>query len=74
MTDGKKREPPLALDMDFDEAMRRFARTDKREVDDAIQRGKQKKPPEPEKKSKAPTAKPRQKATPSSRSGKRSTD
>jgi len=28
----KKYEPPLTLDMDFDEAMKRFAQTDPKEI------------------------------------------
>lgn len=68
MTD--KREKPLFIDIDFDEALRRFAQTDKKEVDESIGRAKEKKPPGPD----APTTKPRQKATPSSRNGKRHSD
>ncbi|MEF2547216.1 hypothetical protein VQ045_08600 [Aurantimonas sp. E1-2-R+4] len=62
MTCDKKYEPPLYLDMGFDEAMRRFAQTDKNEADKLGNRGKQKKPPGSE----TPTAKTRRKATPSS--------
>lgn len=36
MTDGKKREDPLKLDMGFDEAIKRFAQTDKAELDEQI--------------------------------------
>ncbi len=32
MDDGKKQEPPLFLDMSFDEALTRFARTKPEEV------------------------------------------
>ena len=67
---GKKYEPPLHLDMDFEEALRRFAQTDKQEVDESIKRSKKKKPPGNE----SPTTKHRQKATPSSRSKKRTAD
>lgn len=46
MTDEKKKqEPPLGLDMDFLEAMERFARTDPKEVAESVERSKQKKPP-----------------------------
>lgn len=45
MTDGKKRERPLYLDMDFGEALERFAQTDPKEVAESIQRAKKKKPP-----------------------------
>jgi hypothetical protein len=68
MTD--KREKPLFIDMDFGEALRRFATTDKKEVDESIGRAKEKKPPGPD----TPTTKPRQKATPSSRNVKRKAD
>lgn len=38
-------EPPLALDMDFDEAMKRFANTDPSEIrGDKRLKNKQKKP------------------------------
>lgn len=42
----KKQEPKLALDMDFGEALERFARTKPNEVAASIERAKQKKPPE----------------------------
>jgi hypothetical protein len=42
---GKKLEPPLHLDMDFGEALERFARTKPAEVAESIERSKQKKPP-----------------------------
>jgi hypothetical protein len=42
---GKKLEPALHLDMDFGEALERFARTKPQEVADSIERSKQKKPP-----------------------------
>lgn len=45
MTAGK-REPPLSLDMDFFEALERLARIDPIEVEESIERAKQKKPPE----------------------------
>ncbi len=50
----KKYEPPLALDMDFGEALARFGQTDKREADELADRAKSKKkaagakPPPPE--------------------------
>jgi len=43
---GKKLEPPLKLDMDFSEALRRFVKTDPKEVEESIERAKQKKPPD----------------------------
>lgn len=46
MTDEKKTvEPPLFLDMDFGEALSRFARTKPKEVQESIERAKQKKKP-----------------------------
>ena len=36
MTDKKKREPPLKLDMAFEEALARFSRTDPKEIADAF--------------------------------------
>ncbi len=46
MTDEKrKHEPPLNLDMDFGEALTRFLQTDPQEVQESIERSKQKKPP-----------------------------
>lgn len=42
---GKKLEPKLYLDLDFDEALERFAQTDPKEVDTSIKRAKKKKPP-----------------------------
>jgi hypothetical protein len=45
MTDSKKRERPLHLEMDFREALERFAQTDPKEVTESIQRAKKKKPP-----------------------------
>ncbi len=64
MTDDKRKlEPPLKLDMDFGEALTRFTRTLPAEVEDSVVRSKTKKPPGSE----TPTAKTRQKATPSSR-------
>jgi len=71
MTRGKKYEPPLHIDMDFMEALERFGTTDPKEVKDLMERGKAKKPPGPDK---APTTRPRQTATPSSRSRKRGAD
>lgn len=37
MTGRKKREPPVVLDMPFEEAMARFVQTDPREIADAYQ-------------------------------------
>ncbi len=42
---GKKYEPPLHLDMDFEEAFERFAGVDKKESDKLTRQGKKKKPP-----------------------------
>ena len=42
---GKKLEPPLKLDMSFEEALGRFARTDPKEIEEGIERAKTKKPP-----------------------------
>lgn len=42
---GKKLEPKLSLEMDFGEALERFARTDPKELAQSIERGKTKKPP-----------------------------
>ena len=39
----KKHEPSLFLDMDFDESLRRFAQTDKKEADELAARAKSKK-------------------------------
>jgi hypothetical protein len=44
--EGKKLEPPLKLDMSFDEALRRFVRAKPKEVDESIDRAKTKKPPQ----------------------------
>jgi hypothetical protein len=38
-------EPPLGLDMPFDEALKRFIGTDPKEVEASIKRAKKKKPP-----------------------------
>jgi hypothetical protein len=45
MNDKRKLEPPLRLDMDFNEALSRFVATDPKEVDESIERSKTKKPP-----------------------------
>lgn len=42
---GKKLEPPLRLDMNFSEALSRFAATDPKEVEESVERSKTKKPP-----------------------------
>jgi hypothetical protein len=44
-------EPPLGLDMPFDEALKRFIETDPKEVEASIKRAKKKKPPGGKKKS-----------------------
>lgn len=41
---GKKLEPPVGLDMPFDEAMHRFIQTDPKQVEASIARSKKKKP------------------------------
>lgn len=41
----RKLEPKFGLDMDFAEALERFAQTNPKEVADSIERAKQKKPP-----------------------------
>lgn len=46
---GEKEEPPLHLDMDFGEALQRFARTDREQVEQSIKRSKQKKAGPPKK-------------------------
>jgi hypothetical protein len=38
---GKKLEPPLRLDMSFDETLSRFAATKPKEVDDSIAKAKE---------------------------------
>lgn len=40
MTDRKKREKPLGLDMSFEEALERFAGVDPDELPDSIKLGK----------------------------------
>ncbi len=67
---GKKYEPPLYLDVDFAEALERFGTVDPQEVQQQMERAKAKKPPGPD----APTARPRQTATPSGRSKRRKPD
>ena len=71
MTRSKKYEPPLFLDMDFEEALERFGTADPKEVKDLMEKGKEKKPPGPDK---VPTTRPRQTATPSGRSRRRKAD
>ena len=46
MTGERKTEPPLKLDMDFSEALERFARVKPKEVAESIDRAKTKKPPQ----------------------------
>jgi hypothetical protein len=70
---GGKQEPPLHLDLDFGEALERFARTDPKVVERSIERAKKKKPPgtEPPRR----PARPKDSGTsPSGRSRKRSGD
>jgi hypothetical protein len=43
--EGKKLEPPLKLDMSFGEALARAVQTKPPEVEESIERSKQKKPP-----------------------------
>jgi hypothetical protein len=43
--EGKKLEPPLKLDMSFGEALARVIQTKPSEVEESIERSKQKKPP-----------------------------
>ena len=38
---GKKLEKPLYLDMDFGEALARFGRTDRKQVEESIRRAKE---------------------------------
>jgi hypothetical protein len=55
VTDEKRKlEPPLKLEMDFGEALRRFAATEPAEVAESIERSKAKKKPP---KDKPPAAK-----------------
>jgi hypothetical protein len=50
MTDEKRKmEPPLFLDMDFGEALERFARIRPDEVNESVERSKEKKKPPGEK-------------------------
>jgi hypothetical protein len=48
---GTPPEPPLGLDMPFDEALKRFIGTNPKEVEASIKRAKKKKPPGGKKKS-----------------------
>lgn len=43
--DKRKTEPPLFIDMDFDEALSRFSRVRPDEIKESVDRAKQKKPP-----------------------------
>jgi hypothetical protein len=43
---GTKLDPPLRLDMSFEEALERFIGTDPKEVDESIERSKTKRPPQ----------------------------
>ena len=47
MSDEKRKtEPPLYLDLDFEEALSRFARFKPEEAEESVDPAKQKKPPE----------------------------
>lgn len=67
---GGKQEPPLHLDLDFSEALERFARVKPDEVRESIERAKKKNPPGDE----PPADRRRQTATQPSRRKKRSAD
>lgn len=43
---GKKLEPPLKLNIGFEEALSRFVATNPKEVEESIERSKTKKPPQ----------------------------
>jgi hypothetical protein len=45
---GTKLDPPMRLDLDFEEALNRFAATKPEEVEGSIERSKTKRPPEDE--------------------------
>ncbi|MCJ2137416.1 hypothetical protein MKK69_25805 [Methylobacterium sp. J-026] len=44
--EDRKTEPPFGLDMDFGEALERFIGTRPNEVEESVERAKQKKPPD----------------------------
>lgn len=69
---GKKQEPPLHLDLDFGEALERFARVKPEEVRESIERSKQKKPPEEDPERRARSTE--HDGSPSGRTRKRSGD
>jgi len=46
MTGKRKLEPPLKLDLSFEEALSRFVATKPEQVDESIERSKTKKPPQ----------------------------
>jgi hypothetical protein len=48
MTGKRKLEPPLKLNLSFDEALSRFVATEPKEVAESIERSKTKKPPQDE--------------------------
>jgi hypothetical protein len=48
MTGKRRLEPPLKLDLSFDEGLSRFAATEPKEVVESIERSKTKKPPRDE--------------------------
>lgn len=54
MTKGVKHPSPFKINMDPDEALERFIRTKPQQVDELIERGKQKKPPGSKRKRKPP--------------------
>ena len=62
MTEKRKLEPPLRLDMSFDEALGRFAATDPNEVAESVERSKAKRPPEDRNPRTASTTKPQTQA------------
>jgi hypothetical protein len=55
MTKGIKHPSPLRIDMGFDEALARFAKTKPSEVEASIKRAKQKKPPGGKKRKRKPS-------------------
>jgi hypothetical protein len=54
---GTKLDPPLRLDMSFDEALSRFVATNPEEVDESVQRSKTKRPPQDEAPRRSPEVK-----------------
>lgn len=70
---GGKQEPPLHIDLDFSEALERFARTKPSEVAKSVERSKQKKPPEDDSPGRSARS-PERGTSPSGRNRKRSGD